>query len=142
MNNGALNVSQAFEICHEVFARAPRQTHGHAVNDRNQLVPIPGAITGYDSGGRPVIARPLPETPEPKRKPLRAVSIDSLVEADGNVDTAETHEVSPDDPVELLPPAPAPVAGQDDSSPELTWEDAVLDEASAETSDARLDECE
>jgi hypothetical protein len=158
MNNGELNVSQSFEICHGVFARAPRQTNGFCVNHRNQLVPIKGAITAYVDG-KPVIACPLPETPEPRRKPLRAVSIDSLVEADGNVDEAGTHEVSPDDPQELsvkelqaksafvrevpeqevgLVPEPSPELEEECES----WKDAALDEASAETSDAGLDECE
>lgn len=158
MQNGELNVSQAFEICHEVFARAPRQTHGHCVNNRNELVPIPGAITGYDSEGKPIIARPLTE-PEPRRKPLRAVSIDSLIEVDGNVEAAETHEVSPDEPRELsvedlqakinvtaevperevgLVPEPSPELLEECES----WEDAVLSEASAETSDAGSDECQ
>jgi hypothetical protein len=93
MQNGSLNISQAFEIPYSVFTRAPKSTCGHYVNDKNELVPIPGAITSYDSDGKPVIACPLPETPGPKRKPLRAVSIDSLVEADGDVDEAEAYEV-------------------------------------------------
>jgi hypothetical protein len=154
MQNGALSISQIFEIMHSVFARAPKPTHGHYVNNRNELVPIPGAITGYDSEGKPVIARPL-TGPEPRRKPLRAVSIDSLVEVDGNVDEAETHEVSPDEPHELsvedlqakinltaeVPEREVGLVPEPESEVE-TWQDAVMEDDGADISDAGSSEGE
>jgi hypothetical protein len=129
MNGDGLTVSQSFEIGYEVFSGTSKPTNGHYVNDRGELKPIPGAVTSYDRDGRPVIACPLPEKPASKRK-LVPVTIDSLCEVDGDVDLAEVSE--------LLPPDPVRVAGQDDEM----WEDAVLSEDSAETSDAGSSECE
>jgi hypothetical protein len=141
MQAGRLNISQIFEICHSVFARAPRQTCGHHVNNKNELVPIRGAITGYDSDGKPVIARPIPEKQEPKRKHLRAVSIDSLVEADGRVDLAEAHE---DDPQELsvVPVEQIRVAGEDTGDDDVEEEMGLTPDAvnAAALDDAALDD--
>jgi len=152
MNNGALNVSQAFEICHEVFTRAPKRTNGYHVNNRGELKPIPGAITGYDSDGRPVIAEPIPQAQEPKRK-LTAVSIEALCDVDGRVDEAESHEVSPDDSRELsveelqtkidiaVEVAEREVGVVPEPESEETWQDAVIEDG-AETSDAGSRECQ
>jgi hypothetical protein len=79
---------------------------GHAVGPDNKLHPIPGAFTGYDSEtGRPVIAVPLKER-EPLTN-LRPVSIDALVEADGDVNDAESVMEVGQRPKQI------PVAGED-----------------------------
>jgi hypothetical protein len=123
---GKLSVSQAFDITSEVMDRQfqPEHRSGHHVNERNELVPIRGAITGYVDG-KPVIARPLESEPEPRRRKLHAVSIESLCEVDGRVDEIDTH----DEVQELLPPKPIPIAGVDDlDEQELESDTAVEDE--------------
>ena len=83
MQQGLLTVSQAYEIAAEVMSGKFRQEYrpGHHVNDRNELVPIPGAVSRYVDG-RPVIDIPIDAKPERPRRKLHPVSIDSLVEAD------------------------------------------------------------
>jgi hypothetical protein len=105
---------------------APKRRLGHFVNHRNEVKPIPGAITDYVDG-KAVIARPLPETPEPNRKKLVPVSIDSLIEAEGDVNAAKAY----DDPVELLTANPEPVrfAGQE---PEDDPETEMFEQAAYE----------
>jgi hypothetical protein len=120
-----LTVSQAYDLAvAEVEAAVGQrvQTNGYAVGPDAILRPIPGAITSYENG-RPVIARPLDSEPEPKRKKIRPVSIESLCEVDGRVDLADTH----DEVEELLPPQPVRVAGEDFEQDEIAVDTSVED---------------
>jgi hypothetical protein len=108
-HRGELSPMQVFDAVNETLVEAPQSTCGFFVNNRNELKPIPGALID----GK--IAVPIPDKSEPINRKLRAVTIDSLCEADGQIALAESFEVSPDDPQELLPPAPIPVAGEDTS---------------------------
>jgi hypothetical protein len=99
---------------------------GHAVGPDNILRPIAGAITGYDPETcKPVIGVPL-KTREPQWKKLKPVSIDSLVEADGDIGEAEP------DIVELgvrIEPAPIVAGVDDDDDPETQASEQAADSA-------------
>lgn len=145
--NEGMTATQAYEICDEVLSRRFTSRHvvGHHVNSKNELVPIPGAITGYDDNGKPVIGRPLKSEPEPRRPKLKPVSIDALLEADGSIEDAETHDILE---VGQRPEPTLIVAGVDDDDdpetqaseqaadsallPELGLDDVVEEEADSE----------
>lgn len=135
MQEGRLTLSRAFEIVHEVFTAAPKNTCGHRVNAKNVLEPIPGALID----GKVVV--PLPEKVKPIGRKLKPVDIESLADVGGNVDEAETHEVE-----ELLPPKPAliRVAGEEtteesDEEFEPVEEDEQVSEVADEESEDRGD---
>jgi hypothetical protein len=137
-HRGDLSPMQVFDAVNETLVEAPQSTCGFFVNNRNELKPIPGALID----GK--IAVPIPDKSEPIHRKLRAVTIDSLCEADGQIALAESFEVSPDDPQELLPPAPIPVAGEEtteesDEEFEPVEEDEQVSEVADEESEDRGD---
>lgn len=119
-----LSVSEAFAIAESVISKSwnPGRPAGTRVNDRNEVVPI---------------RAPRPETKPTKR--LFPVTIDSLVEADGDVNEAEIEFT------ELGQPAPALVAGEDEPEDdgETDFEravDAAATDEVEETNDGDRDE--
>ena len=109
-----MTITQAYDIA--VATRKDKSLQGcprgyQVKGEGNQIVPIPGAYTYVD--GKPVVAFPLDTKPEPRRRKIRPVDIESLCEADGRVDEAECHD---DDPRELSLIEPGPVAVQDDEA--------------------------
>jgi hypothetical protein len=107
-----------------------------------------GVFVGRESGTyidalgsvHPIVA-PRPEAAVPTRR-IHPVSIDSLVETDGDATHTEVHE---DDPIELNLRPHVPVAGEDNEEPiddeqarmlEVVEAAAIEDEVSDEGDDA------
>jgi len=128
ISSGGLATMQAYEICDEVLSRRFMTEYkpGHHVNAKNELVPILGAITGYVDG-KPVIGRPLKSEPEPRRPKLKPVSIDALLEADGSIEDAETHEIL--EVGQRLEPTPIVAGVDDDDDPETQASEQAADSA-------------
>lgn len=121
----SVTVSQAYEIAESIVSREwnPGRPPGTRVNDRNEVVPI---------------RAPRSETKPAKR--LVPVTIDSLVEADGNINKTEIDcddidIADADDPRELGQPAPTPVAGEDTPDDEEADLDADVEESDDGNSD-------
>jgi hypothetical protein len=99
---------------------------GHAVGPDNILRPIPGAFHRIGDDARPVCDVPLKDySPIPMRK-LQPVSIDSLIDADGDVNEAEAGVVELGVRIE-----PVVIAGEDteDDDPETTATEQAADSA-------------
>src|SRR5260370_26683785 len=99
---------------------------GHAVGPDNIIRPIAGSNTTYDPETcKPVISVPL-KTREPQWKKLQPVSIDALVDAEGDVNEAEAGVVELGVRIE-----PVVIAGEDteDDDPETTATERAADSA-------------
>jgi hypothetical protein len=110
----AMTLSFAYELARlEVDAELPwGREPGTYVNDWNEVRPI---------------RAPRQET-KPKKR-LVPISVEALVEVDGDVNEAEATE-APIEVEELMPPARIPVAGED--TPEETDEETELFENAAD----------
>jgi hypothetical protein len=105
---------------------------GHAVGPDNILRPIPGAFHRIGDDTRPVCDVPLKDySPIPMRK-LQPVSIDSLIDADGDVNEAEV-VIAGEDTEDDDPETTATEQAADSALlPEFGLDDPIEEEADSE----------
>lgn len=113
VDSDGLTVTQSYELAVAITeAQRPvemKATHGYHVNERGELKPIPGAIVGFDSNRKPVVA-PM-KSSQPRRR-LTVYSVAALAAVDGKANLAQGRVVDVVIPAKDSTPASRTVVTQ------------------------------